>query len=71
MRSESQRRADAAYRKKNAAKIAAAEKIVAAHIPRETAEKFQAACSANGTTPNAVLKAAIEKYIMEDTANEV
>lgn len=65
-RSESQRRADAAYRKKNAAKVAAAEKMIATHVPRETAERFQAACAANGTTGNAVLRKAIEKYLSEN-----
>lgn len=63
MRTDAQRRADAAYRKKNAAKIAAAEKMIATHVPREMAERFKSACAANGTTGNAVLKAAVEKYV--------
>ena len=69
MRTDAQRRADAAYRKKNAAKVAAAEKIVATHVPREVAERFQTACAANGTTGNAVLKTAIEKYVEDFEKN--
>ena len=67
MRSESQRRADAAYRQKTNAEKA----VVGCQIARPLATEFKQKCAENGTTPNAILKAAIEKYITEDTPNTV
>lgn len=59
MRSESQRRADAAYNLKRQNDY----KIVAAKLPRAVAEAFAAACKEKGTTPNAVLTAEVKNFL--------
>lgn len=39
--------------------------VVGCKIRKDRAEQFKAACKRNGTTPNAVFMAAIEKFMEE------
>lgn len=39
--------------------------ILACRVRKEYAEEFKAACTQAGTTPNAVLKAAADKFIRD------
>lgn len=61
MRSEAQRRADAAYD----AKVRASGKYknLTCKLLAEEAEAFRIQCSKDGTTPNAFLVAKIREYI--------
>ncbi len=45
-------------------------KLVACKIRKELAEKFKAACEANGTTMYAVLTACIKDYISADKSED-
>ena len=60
-RSESQRRADAAYEKKVAE--SGRYKNVACKLLAEQAEAFKAKCVDEGTTANAVLTAAVRGFM--------
>lgn len=67
MRSDAQRRADAAYRQKpeTRERQKAAYKSVACMLPPDIAEQFREKCAERGTTVSAVLKAAVEKFMSE------
>ena len=58
-RTEAQRRADAAYNKK----VAARYKNVTCKLLAADAEQFKLRCREKGTTPNAVLTAAVKEYL--------
>lgn len=61
MRSAAQKAADKRYN----AKVADRYRLVGAKLKVADAEAFRLRCKENGTTPNAVLRAAIVKF-MED-----
>ena len=63
MRSEAQRRADAAYNKKVIAEKRYSQ--LKCSIPTADAEAFKAKCAESGTTVNAVLTAAVRKFMEE------
>ena len=43
---------------------------LACRVKKEYAAKFRAACAAQGTTPNAVLKQAADDFLKEHPADE-
>lgn len=66
MVSDSQKKASAKWDKENMT-------VLACKVKRETAERFKAACAANGTTSNAVLQQAVKNYLdnaSPDVANK-
>lgn len=63
MRTEAQRRADAAYEKKVAE--SGRYKNVACKLLASDAEAFKTKCAKSGTTVNAVLTAAVRKFMEE------
>lgn len=63
MVTEARKRANAKWDKENMV-------VLACKVKRETAEKFKAACAAQGTTSNAVLQQAVKTYLDEHPAPE-
>ena len=63
MVTEARKRANAKWDKENMV-------VLACKVKRETAEQFKAACAAQGTTPNAVLKQAADDFMQEHPAPE-
>lgn len=61
MRSDAQRRADAAYRQTHTDD----RTTLTVRLPTDQAKMFKDACAERDTTVNAVLRFAIEKYIAE------
>lgn len=54
-----------AKRKANNKYSAAHYTVIGCKVRKEYAEAFKAACTQAGTTPNAVLKAAADKFLQE------
>lgn len=54
-----------AKRKANNKYSAAHYTVIGCKVRKEYAEEFRAACAAAGTTPNAVLKAAADKFLKD------
>lgn len=63
MRSEAQRRADAAYRQRHAEELRNKYAHISLSLPRDLAERFKAACAEQGTTVNAVLTNAAKEFV--------
>lgn len=63
MVTEARKRANAKWDKENMT-------ILGCKVKKEYAAKFRAACAAQGTTPNAVLKQAADDFMREHPAPE-
>ena len=63
MITEARKRANAKWDKENMT-------ILGCKVKKEYAAKFRAACAAQGTTPNAVLKQAADDFMREHPAPE-
>ena len=63
MVSDAQKKASAKWDKENMV-------VLACKVKRKTAEKFKAACAAQGTTSNAVLQQAVQAFLGEHPAPE-
>lgn len=44
-------------------------KVIACKVRKDVAEAFKEQCARDGTTPNAVFRAAIEQYLSRDSNN--
>lgn len=66
-RSEAQRRADAKYYQKHKHKRNVQYSNIQCRVRADIAEDFKAACKEAGTNPNAVLRAAINDFLQEET----
>lgn len=63
MVTEARKRANAKWDKENMT-------ILGCKVKKEYAAKFRAACAAQGTTPNAILKQAADDFMREHSAPE-